>query len=102
MVVSLPEDMLTEAAEVADAPVVEPVEIWPGLADLARLQKLVWEANRPLMILGGSRWSERARREVIRFAERFDLPVATSFRRASLFPADHPNYAGDLGLGSQP
>lgn len=102
VVVSLPEDMLTETAEVADAPFVEPAEIWPGLADLARLQKLVWDAERPLVILGGSRWSERARREVIRFAERFDLPVATSFRRASLFPADHPNYAGDLGLGPNP
>jgi acetolactate synthase-1/2/3 large subunit len=102
VVVSLPEDMLTETAEVADAPVVEPVEIWPGAADLDRLGKLLSEAKRPLMILGGSRWSEAARREVIGFAERFGLPVATSFRRASLFPADHLSYAGDLGLGPNP
>lgn len=102
VVVSLPEDMLTVEATVADAPAVEPVEIWPGLTDLVRLQKLLWEAERPLVILGGSRWTERARREIIRFAERFDLPVATSFRRAMLFPADHPNYVGDVGLGINP
>jgi len=36
------------------------------------------------------------------WSERFGLPVATSFRRASLFPPDHPNYAGDLGIGPNP
>jgi acetolactate synthase I/II/III large subunit len=30
------------------------------------------------------------------------LPVATSFRRASLFPSNHPNYAGDVGIGPNP
>jgi acetolactate synthase-1/2/3 large subunit len=39
---------------------------------------------------------------VVRFAERFDLPVHTSFRRQMLFPADHPCYAGDLGIGPNP
>jgi acetolactate synthase I/II/III large subunit len=37
-----------------------------------------------------------------RFAERFSLPVAVTFRRQMLFPADHPSYAGDLGLGVNP
>jgi acetolactate synthase-1/2/3 large subunit len=36
------------------------------------------------------------------FAERFDLPVLCSFRRQMLFPADHPCYAGDLGIGPNP
>jgi acetolactate synthase-1/2/3 large subunit len=39
---------------------------------------------------------------VVRFAERFELPVHTSFRRQMLFPADHPCYAGDLGIGPNP
>jgi acetolactate synthase-1/2/3 large subunit len=37
-----------------------------------------------------------------RFAERFMLPVATTFRRAHLFDAFHPCYAGDLGIGPNP
>lgn len=102
VVIALPEDILTETAAVADAPKVEPVETWPGLTDMMRLQKMLWAAERPLVILGGSRWSERACREVIRFAERFDLPVATSFRRAHLFPGKHPNYVGDVGIGPNP
>ncbi|WP_237153989.1 thiamine pyrophosphate-binding protein [Oryzibacter oryziterrae] len=102
VVISLPEDMLLDTVEVADAPVVEPAETWPGLPDMVQLQKLLWAAKKPLVILGGTRWTERAQREIIRFAERFDLPVTTGFRRASLFPADHPNYAGDVGIGPNP
>jgi acetolactate synthase I/II/III large subunit len=37
-----------------------------------------------------------------RFAERFQLPVACTYRRQMLFPADHACYAGDLGLGANP
>ncbi len=102
VVIALPEDMLSEAAEVADAPAVEPAETWPGLTDMMRLQKMLWAAERPVMILGGSRWNARAVSSVVRFAERFDLPVAASFRRQMLFPADHPCYAGDVGLGINP
>lgn len=102
VVIALPEDMLVDEATVADPPRVEPAETWPGLTDMVKLQKLLWAAERPLVILGGSRWTERSRREVVRFAERFDLPVATSFRRAALFPQDHPNYAGDVGIGPNP
>ena len=66
------------------------------------LKRLLEEARRPLTILGGSRWTEAARTELIAWSERWALPVATSFRRASLFPADHPNYAGDVGIGPNP
>lgn len=98
VVIALPEDVLTERAEVPDAPRVEPVEPWPAPADMDRLQAMLGAAERPFVILGGSRWTPRAKAATIRFAERFDLPVGTSFRRASLFPADHPNYAGDVGI----
>ena len=54
------------------------------------------------MLLGGSRWSEAACAAVARFAERFALPVATTFRRAHLFDPTHPCYAGDLGIGPNP
>ena len=102
VVIALPEDVLSEMATVADPPPVEPVETWPGLTDMMRLQKLLWSASKPVMILGGARWNPKAVASVVRFAERFDLPVAASFRRQMLFPADHQNYAGDVGLGINP
>jgi acetolactate synthase-1/2/3 large subunit len=69
---------------------------------MSRLQKMIWAAERPIVLLGGSRWSEAACASVARFAERFALPVATTFRRAHLFDPDHPSYAGDLGIGPNP
>lgn len=102
VVLALPEDMLRETAAVADAPPVEPVATWPGLTQMAELQKLLWQARRPIAIVGGSGWSAKACAALQRFAERFDLPVATSFRRAMLFDGDHPNYAGEIGIGPNP
>ena len=102
VVIALPEDMLRERVSVADALPYEQVETWPGLTDMAKLQKLLWAAKQPMILLGGSRWSEAACAAVARFAERFDIPVATSFRRGPLMNADHPSYAGDLGIGPNP
>ncbi len=102
VVIALPEDMLTERAIVPDAKAFEPVEIWPGLTDMSRLQKLLWAAKRPVALIGGSRWSEQATAALMRFAERFALPVATTFRRGHLFDALHPCYAGDLGIAPNP
>jgi len=102
VVIALPEDMLVERLAVADAPTFEPVEIWPGASDMIRLQKLLAAAERPIMLLGGSRWSLSACAAVARFADRFALPVATTFRRAHLIDPAHPCYAGDLGIGPNP
>ena len=102
VVIALPEDMLTERAAVADAVRVEPVLPWPGQNQMAELQKLLWSAARPRADPRRQRWTDKARSAAMRFAERFDLPVATSFRRAALFDADHPNYAGEIGIGPNP
>ncbi|MCA6097039.1 thiamine pyrophosphate-binding protein [Bradyrhizobium australafricanum] len=102
VVISLPENMLTETAAVADAPKVEPAATWPAPADLERLGSMLAGAKAPIVVLGGSAWTAEAAKGIARFAERFDLPVTTSFRRASLFDADHSHYAGDLGIGPSP
>src|SRR3972149_5162272 len=55
VVIALPEDMLVERAIVPDASAFEPVEIWPGLTDMSRLQKLLWAAKSPIALAGGRR-----------------------------------------------
>ena len=102
VVIALPEDMLRERVVVPDARAFEPVETWPGLTDMSRLQKMLWAAKRPVVLVGGSRWSELAAAALARFAERFQIPVATTFRRGHLFDALHPCYAGDFGIGPNP
>ena len=102
VVVALPEDMLVERVAAPDAPPFQPVETWPGQTDMAHLQKLLWSAKQPIVIVGGSRWSQAACASLTRFAERFALPVVTSFRRGHLFHALHECNAGDLGIGPNP
>jgi acetolactate synthase-1/2/3 large subunit len=102
VVLGLPEDMLTERIAVPDAAPFVPVETWPGACEMAALERLLAAAQRPFLILGGSRWSEQARAEIAQFAERFALPVATSYRRLPLFDPLHACYAGDLGIGPNP
>ena len=102
VVVALPENMLSERVTIADAPPYEPVETSPGEEEMAKLGELLAEAKIPLFVLGGSRWTETARRQIHEFAERTGLPIATSYRRSTLFDPLHPLYAGDLGLGPNP
>ena len=102
VVIGLPQDMLTERIT-SPAPLpFEPVETWPGASEMAELARLIAAAKRPLLILGGSRWTEAACGAIKTFVERFALPVVTSYRRGPLFDPLHPCYAGDLGIGPNP
>ncbi|MGH6971457.1 MAG: thiamine pyrophosphate-dependent enzyme, partial [Caulobacteraceae bacterium] len=102
VVLALPRDVLAAPAGAGDAARCEPAELSPGAPEMATLQALLDKASAPIAILGGGRWDEAARAAFARFAERFDLPVATGYRRLPLFDALHRNYAGDLGLGVNP
>jgi acetolactate synthase-1/2/3 large subunit len=102
VVIALPEDVLTEAAAVMDAAPCTPIETHPSLTQMIELQKMLWAAKAPIALLGGSRWDPQAVDRFQRFAERFELPVAVTFRRQMLFSADHPCFAGDLGIGPNP
>ncbi|HJT43823.1 MAG TPA: thiamine pyrophosphate-binding protein [Rhizomicrobium sp.] len=100
VVLSLPHDVLPLPSRSPDAPRAEAIETAPGSEQMVALEKLLAQSQRPMMILGGGRWSKTALSQVASFAERFGVPVCTSFRRAHLFDPLHPNYAGDLGLGA--
>jgi len=100
--VALPEDMLRDAVAAQNTPHTKAAEPAPAPAAMARLAEALARAQRPLAILGGGGWSAQARARFQDFASRHDLPVATSFRRTSLFDADHPCYAGELSLGANP
>ena len=102
VVVSLPEDMLTERVAVDDAPPFMPIETSPDAAEMSKFAQLLAAARAPILILGGSRWSQEASNRIARFAQKYALPVCTTFRRLHLFDALHPCYAGDLGIGPNP
>ncbi|CAM4144177.1 Thiamine pyrophosphate-binding protein [Bordetella tumulicola] len=102
VVIALPEDMLTETASVPDAPHYEVIDSAPTADQLSNLEQLLAQARSPIAILGGTRWDADAVAQFAAFAERLSLPTAVSFRRQMLFPADHPCFVGDVGLGINP
>ena len=102
VVVALPEDMLTDRVE-APAPLpFVPVESAPGEAEIAATVALLEKAERPFVILGGTRWSEDAVAAMCSALERWKLPAGCSFRRQSLCDQLHASYAGDVGIGVNP
>ena len=102
VVLALPEDMLTEVVSVADTPRYHRVSYHPGPDAMSRLQDMLQQAQRPLVLLGGGGWSRAAGDALSRFAENYDLPVACGFRRQDLMDNRHPHYVGDAGLGMDP
>ncbi|NYT62307.1 thiamine pyrophosphate-binding protein [Alcaligenaceae bacterium] len=102
VVIALPEDMLVEYAEVADAPHYEVVDSSPTTAQLDALAQQLAKAKQPIAILGGTRWNQTAVDQFAQFATRYQLPVAVQFRRQMLFSVEHPCFIGDVGLGSNP
>ena len=104
VVLALPEDVLREVvanppAEIHSNPVPA---IHPGAAEMKDFANRLSNAERPVMILGGTRWTGQAVRQLERFAERAQIPVGCSFRRQMLFDHLHPCYAGDVGIGINP
>jgi acetolactate synthase-1/2/3 large subunit len=102
VVLALPEDMLTARAECRDVPRVEGIAAAPDAAQATAARALLARAERPLVIVGGSRWDAQACALLRRFAESADLPVACAFRHQDLFDNRHANYAGDVGIGINP
>src|SRR5690606_37452830 len=102
VVLALPEDMLTERADVPDAVPAVPVQPAPSPPALESLRAMLESAERPLMLVGGSGWSDTACRDIVAFAEACGLPVACSFRRQDVFDNGSENFVGDLGTSGPP
>jgi len=81
VVLGFPEDVLHEETEATDAAVVARTSTAPAAADMRRLKELLAQARRPLVLIGGGEWSAVAAKHLAAFAGKFDVPVASTFRR---------------------
>ena len=102
VVISLPEDVLTDIETAVNSTVITYVKPELSIDIFKQFESQLASASRPLIILGGSNWSDDGCAAIQQFAESFQIPVATEFRRAGLFPATHPCFAGELGFGPNP
>lgn len=102
VVLSLPEDMLNESIDVADAYAMKPLNTHCAAEQAEQIQAHLQHAKRPFVLVGGGGWNAECRAQLQTFAERFALPVGTSFRCQDYFDNRHPCYVGDVGIGINP
>ena len=102
VVLALPEDMLTDITDAADANPWQAVKVHPAKEDIDRTTEMLSQSKHPIIIVGGSGWSESTRLDLQDFAEKSTIPVVNSFLCQDYFDNLHPNYIGDLGLGVNP
>jgi acetolactate synthase-1/2/3 large subunit len=99
VVVGLPEDMLHDVVDVPGAVPVPVPDGAVGSDDLDRLEGLLAAARRPVVLLGGNRWTGTAVRKVRGWVERWVLPTVTDFRCQDHIDNESPCYVGRLGFG---
>lgn len=102
VVISLPEDVLTDHVITADTNAYQLVSPAPTPDDIKKFFELLQKSQKPFILLGGSSWTESSVEKIQQFSQKFHLPVGTSFRHQHLYPNHAPNYAGDVGIGINP
>ena len=64
---------------------------------MKRALDAIGKAERPIICAGGGVVSAKARRELIKFAEKLDIPVVSTLMGVGMMPTEHPLYMGMLG-----
>ncbi len=72
-------------------PILQPEQIKAAAA-------LINSAKRPYLLVGQGILLSGATKELIAFAEKTGIPVASTLLGLGGFPTDHPNYVGYLGM----
>lgn len=102
VVLALPEDMLTDVADVMDVGPAKVAAAHPDATTMAEFRSFLAKAERPFVIAGGGGWSVEASLDLAEFAERNGLPVGLSFRAQDYLDNEHECYAGHVGIGINP
>ena len=102
VLLALPEDMLFSQAAVADAPRFRTPRAAPAPAEMQELERLLADAKRPFVLIGGGGWTRQASEALRVWVEAAGLPVGCAFRCQDYFDNRHPHYAGDVGIGINP
>ncbi|MDE2516101.1 MAG: thiamine pyrophosphate-binding protein [Rhodospirillales bacterium] len=102
VVIALSEEMQKDLIETQDRPRVPVSVAFPDPAALAEMRRMLAAAKKPLAVIGGSCWSAEGRAALHAFLRANDVPVTTGFRRQGTYDGTQANFAGDVGIGSDP
>lgn len=70
----------------------------PSPSQIARAAAVLESAVTPLILAGHGAARNQSQEALIRFSERLQIPVATTFHGKGVFPDDHPNALGAMGF----
>lgn len=70
----------------------------PSATQIARAGEVLRTARKPIILAGHGAVRDQARDALIRFSERLQIPVATTFMGKGVFPDNHPNALGAMGF----
>ncbi|SCA58155.1 Thiamine pyrophosphate protein [Candidatus Terasakiella magnetica] len=100
VVLALPEDILSgRAQKTVSLKSFEPARSAPPKEHMARFSKMLFEAEKPLMIVGGGGWSKTVQGGLKAYCEQANLPVAASFRCQDYIDNRSSCYVGHVGIG---
>jgi acetolactate synthase-1/2/3 large subunit len=94
----LPEDVAERSTDASVLPVNRPVDPSPDEGQVRRAAQVLATAQHPIVLAGPGVARERATEALVRFSERLNLPVATTFLGKGVFPDNHPNALGTIGF----
>ena len=94
----LPEDVAERATDARVLPVNTPVDPSPDENQVRRAAQVLASAKHPVVLAGPGVARDGAAEALIRFSERLNLPVATTFLGKGVFPDSHPNALGTIGF----
>ncbi len=102
VVIALSEEMQKDQVQIPDLPRARNSPAFPDPAAVARMRAMLVKAKKPIVVVGGSCWTPDGRAALHRFLTENNLPVTVGFRRQAHYDGSQNNFAGDLGVGSDP
>lgn len=99
VIVGLPEDVIR--GEFA-GPLAAPIPVSDGAVSARELESIaaaLTRAEKPLLYVGGQRWTPESAAALTRFAEANGLPVVQDWHASDRVPFSSPVNAGSLGYG---
>lgn len=97
---AVPEDVeaMPAPSEARPLPVNKVRAEAPSPTQIERAAAALSAAQRPILLAGHGAAREGAQGAVVRFSEKFGIPVATTFHGKGAMPDDHPHALGTIGF----
>ncbi len=103
--IEVPMDVQAEAADVALHDLVKRLPVGvpqPDPTAVEQAVRVLREARRPVIVVGGGAITSNAAQNVLALAEAWRIPVVTTWNGKGAFPEDHELFAGAVGQTGTP